>query len=154
MKEILSYSAENIANAVEADIVRLTPLKELNPEKGSRFFWGGKQVFMKQAPPFEPLAINPEDYQMIFIGTPIWASSITPVIRSFLNRYKLHNKQIAVFWSSAGGKGKAYSMIQELVPDNQFLGKKGFTEPIKRNTEEAIQTATTWALQVCSDSAC
>ena len=100
--------AENIANAVEADIVRLTPLKELNPEKGSRFFWGGKQVFMKQAPPFEPLAINLEDYQMIFIGTPIWASSITPVIRSFLNRYKLHNKQIAVFWSSAGGKGEAY----------------------------------------------
>ena len=29
---------------------------------------------------------------------------------------------------------KRISMIQKLVPDNQFLGEKGFTEPIKRNT--------------------
>ncbi|MHA2009864.1 MAG: flavodoxin family protein [Promethearchaeota archaeon] len=65
--------AESIKDALDTDILELKPVKELNPEGGSKFFWGGYQSTMKLKPKLKDFDLNPLEYDLIIIGTPVWA---------------------------------------------------------------------------------
>ena len=56
----------------------------------------------KIRPEFLPLAIKPDDYDMIFLGFPIWWGQEPNIIRSVLDKYKkeLIEKQIYPFATS------------------------------------------------------
>ena len=41
--------AETIQNAIGADVQEIKPIKDLDPESGTRFMWGGMQATMKNA---------------------------------------------------------------------------------------------------------
>jgi len=41
------FIAETLRDSIEADILELKPVKELNPESGTKFMWGGFQSTMK-----------------------------------------------------------------------------------------------------------
>ena len=42
------FIAEALRDSIEADILELKPIKELNPESGTKFMWGGFQSTMKK----------------------------------------------------------------------------------------------------------
>ena len=44
------FIAEKIQENLSCDIVRLIPKKEIKTKGFMKFFWGGKQVFMKELP--------------------------------------------------------------------------------------------------------
>ena len=112
-------TAEKIANALGADLIRVEPKKEY-PSKGFRkFLWGGKSAVMGDKPALQPYRFD-GDYDRIIFGTPVWASSFTPPIRSFIteNRERIEDKSVAVFVCySGGGADKA---IEKL---SRFIGK-------------------------------
>ncbi|HOK56389.1 MAG TPA: flavodoxin [bacterium] len=58
-----------------------------------------------------------ENYDLLFIGTPIWAGKITPHIRSFLEDIDLKNKKVFLFTTYGSGflKNKAMKEFIELV---------------------------------------
>lgn len=61
-------------------------------------------------------------YDMIFIGYPIWATTIPQPIVSFLSQYDLAGKTIIPFCTHAGyGSGNSYADIQELCPNSEVL---------------------------------
>ncbi|MFX1310455.1 MAG: flavodoxin family protein, partial [Promethearchaeota archaeon] len=70
--------AEAIAESIDSDILELKPVKELNAESGMKYFWGGFQATMKKKPKLEEFDINPLDYELIILGTPVWAWTISP----------------------------------------------------------------------------
>lgn len=76
--------AETIAQGLGADILELKPLKEINPKGFLKYFWGGQQVVFKEKPRLEFFSKNPLDYEIIIIGTPVWAftplESLTPLV--------------------------------------------------------------------------
>ncbi|MFA6529068.1 MAG: flavodoxin [Candidatus Gracilibacteria bacterium] len=77
--------AKAIAETIEADILELKPKKETVKSHGfAKYFWGGKQVLFKQKPVLEKFDKNPDDYDVIFLGTPVWSWTYTPAMRSFL----------------------------------------------------------------------
>jgi len=49
---------------------------------------------MKVEPELERRNKNPEHYDVIIIGTPVWAFTYTPAIRTFFSQAKLEGKQI------------------------------------------------------------
>lgn len=110
-------TAEKISRLFDADIIRIDPAKEY-PSKGFRkFLWGGKSAVMGDTPPLQPYAFN-EGYDRIIFGTPVWASNITPPLRSFIkeNKAKLAGKTFAAFvCCSGGGAEKALARLKELL---------------------------------------
>jgi menaquinone-dependent protoporphyrinogen IX oxidase len=58
---------------------------------------GGKQVVMKETPKLKHFTINPNDYDLIIMGTPVRAFNYTPAFRTFFQDYKIENKKIALF---------------------------------------------------------
>lgn len=137
--------ANSIAEAVDADVLRLTIKEEIKTHGFMKFFWGGKQVMMREKPELLPLDKNPADYDMIFIGTPVWSFTFTPAVRSFFSSVNLSKKNIALFSCHDGGpKNTLANMKKELV-GNTFVGEMDFFNPLKKDREETIKKAQEWA---------
>ena len=97
------YVAEKAAKELGADLIELKPVKAY-PDKGAmQFIWGGSAVTFKKKPDLEPYSFNASDYDLIIIGTPVWASNFTPPLRTFFENNDLTGKKIAVIATSAGG---------------------------------------------------
>lgn len=143
--------AEAIAEAINADTLALKPVKELNPESGMRFFWGGAQSTMKKKPKLKEFDINPIDYELIILGTPVWAWKFSPPIRSFLSKFDLSGKNIALWTCSAGDGVKAMSGFKEALKDANIIGEIRFKEPKQHRPDEAKEKAIAWAKKIAEN---
>ena len=66
-------------------------------------------------PPLKPTDINPESYDVIFLGSPVWANHISQPVKSFLAKYNLGGKTIIPFVThSGGGRGQSFKDIETL----------------------------------------
>lgn len=137
--------AEAIASAIDADVLVLKPKKEINPKSLLKHFWGGRQVVMKQKPELLPFDKNPQDYDLLFLGTPVWAFDYAPPLRSFFQRVVLKDKKVALFCCHGSMKGKTLENMRSALSGNKILGEIDFQEPLKGNREESTQKAKNWA---------
>ncbi|WP_349669340.1 flavodoxin [Lacrimispora sp.] len=136
--------AEKIGETLNADVVELKTSKKYPTEGIGKYFWGGKSVVFGDKPTLTNESIDLSRYETIIIGTPVWAGSFAPPIRSFVNDYKIVNKKIAIFAShGGGGAAKCFAKLKEALPENKFLGEIAFVEP-KKNPE-SIDSAAKWA---------
>ena len=138
--------AENIAKEINSDILELKPVKEVKTKGFMKFFWGGKQAMMNEKPELQPMDKNPADYDIIFIGTPVWAWGPSPPLKTFFDTQKISGKKIALFCCHGGGKGKTLEKMKKALGfDNEFIGQIDFRDPLKNRTEVNIQKAIKWA---------
>ena len=89
--------AEVIAEETGSDILELKPVKELNADSSTKYLWGGYQATMKIKPKLKYIDKNPLEYDLIILGTPVWAWTYAPPIRSFLAKYNLKGKKVALW---------------------------------------------------------
>lgn len=141
------YIAEQIAETINADLLELKPKKEIKKSKFMKYVWGGKQVVLGAKPELEQLDKNPQQYDMIILGTPVWAFSYTPAFKTFFSQVKLKGKKIALFCCSGGGKGKTFNNMKQELEGNEIIGEIELIEPIKDN-KEAANKAKGWAFNL------
>lgn len=136
--------AENIADEIGADLEELVPEKVV-PSGPMKYFWGGSQVMMGRKPPIQPLSSDIGSYDIIFIGTPVWAWTFTPPIGTFLKEHPFSGKKVALFASCEGGPGKTLEKMKEALKGNEFIGEEWFFAPLKKDTEATLKRARDWA---------
>lgn len=140
--------AQGIAGAINVDILELKPKIEINPKGFMKYFQGGKEAMMKIKPELLPLEKNPQDYDVLFIGSPVWAWTYASPLNTFFSQNVLLNKKIALFCCYKGGKGNIFSNMKKSLSNNQILGEIDFRDPLKNNTDIHIQKAVKWAEDV------
>lgn len=140
--------AESIGTAIGADIEEIKPKKEIVSKGFMKYVWGGSQVMMKKSPELMPLQKKINDYDIIFLGTPVWAWTYAPPFRSFLESNAISNKKIALFSCHEGQNGKTFSHFKEKLIDNIFLGTMDFFAPLKADKEKSTATAIEWANEI------
>ena len=141
------FAAKTIAETVNADLLKLEPAKPISSAGFSRFFWGGKQVLMKESPELLPLSKNPAAYDLIFLGTPVWASSYAPALRTFFSTTPLTGKRLALFCCYAGNPGKTLDAMKAALAGNAVIGEKGFHNPAKK-PEQSKNDVSAWARSI------
>ncbi len=103
--------AEKIVKKLKADI---DEIKDLKNRKGIiGFLSGGKDVVTKKLTKIE-FEKNPYKYDLVIIGTPVWASTMTPAIKTYLEK----NKDIAkaaVFCTYGASEGRTFTDIREKI---------------------------------------
>lgn len=137
--------AENIAKTIDADLLELKPKKEIKSKGFMKYIWGGKAVIMKTKPELFPIDKDIQKYDVLLIGTPVWAWTYAPPLNTFFTAYSLSNKKIALFCCYSGGEGKIFDKMKKNLKNNQILGEIGFRDPLKIATENNIQKAKDWA---------
>lgn len=143
------FIAEAVAKAAGADILELKTEGELiKKESFMKYFWGGKKVMMEEKPALLPFDKNPTDYDLLFIGTPVWAWNFAPPLRSFFAQIKLTGKKIALFCANGGDMGKTFNEMKKELAGNEFVGEIEFLEPLKNNKEGCAEEAKQWAIKL------
>ena len=137
------YVAEKIAEKIEADIIRIEPVKAY-PDKGAKkFIWGGKSAVMGEKPALYPYEFNVEKYDRIIFGTPVWASTFAPPIRTFIKENPdIHERRLAVFTCfSGGGADKAIEKMKRYIGIERFEAELILVDPkenVKVEDDEKI----------------
>lgn len=137
--------AKSIASEVNADILELKPKKDIHPKGFLRYVWGGKQVLFKEKPELFPLEKKIQDYDLIFMGTPVWASTFAPAFNTLFSQNSIQNKKIALFCCYAGQEGKTFKNFKDVLNKNDILGEIGFKDPEKYDKDKNINKVKLWA---------
>ena len=131
------YVADKISQIIGADTLRLEPTKEYPKGNVSKFFWGGKSVVFGEKPKLQPYQFNAKDYDLIIIGTPIWASSLVPPIKTFLNENDLSNKKVAFYSCSMGGDAnKCFTKMKSEISNPEVISTLSLVEPYVKPSKE------------------
>ena len=73
------------------------------------------EIEENELPPLATTDINPENYDIIFLGSPVWANHISQPVKSFLAKYNLTDKHVIPFVThSGGGKGQCFKDVAAL----------------------------------------
>lgn len=137
--------AEAIGTYLNADLLRLKPKKEMTTGSFMKYVWGGKQAVMKQCPELENYTFDPSKYTTIIFGTPVWAGTYAPPIRTFLSNEFIQDKKIALFACHDGGPGKVFKKFRHILEGpNELIGDLSLLAP-KKYMEDRKKEASAWA---------
>ena len=139
-----AFIAKTIAETIQADVLALQPKKPMPSTMILKLLWGVKQILTKEKPELLAFEKDPAGYDLIFLGTPVWAGSYTPALRTFFSTVSLQRKNIALFCCYGGSEGKAFTNMKEALAGNTFSGEMGFRAPLK-DAETNAQKAREWA---------
>lgn len=138
------FIAETLRDSIEADVLELKPIKELKADSGTRFMWGGYQSTMKKKPKLMDFDINPLEYDLIILGTPVWAWTFSPPMRSFLSKFDFTGKRVALWMSHAGDGIKAMIRFKEALKSANIVESISFQDPLKKDPDENKEKAIAW----------
>lgn len=135
--------AQEMAQEIGADLLELRPAKEIG--KGfMKYFWGGRQVMTGVKPELLPLERNPQDYECIIFGSPVWASTYAPAMNSFLSQNVISGKKIGLFCTCGGGPGKTLENFKNALQGNGIAGETHFLSR-PNLVADNVQKARNWA---------
>ena len=110
--------ANAIANASGGQLYKIEPDKSFPDNKKERRKMLEQEIEQNYLPPLKPVDINPENYEIIFLGSPVWGNHISQPVKSFLHEYNLAGKQVIPFVThSGGGRGQCFNDVAKLCKD-------------------------------------
>ncbi len=124
--------AQEISNTLSCDIEEIVDLKSRAGIKG--FMVGGKDAMRRNLTEIKPVERTPSDYDIVIIGTPVWASNMTPAIRTYITYNRNKFKDIA-FFCTTGGTGIERTFIEmEVACDKKPIATFAVTaSQVKKN---------------------
>jgi len=134
--------AEKIKSQINADLIRLHVKNEKKRGKIAGFFWAFG-VMASKKPQLLPYSFDPSAYDLIVIGSPVWAGSPSSPVKAFLSQTAIAGKKTAVFVCHSKSKGNALEEIKSLLAGNNLIAEADFTNPAKGG-EETMQKITDW----------
>ncbi|HUU78675.1 MAG TPA: flavodoxin [candidate division Zixibacteria bacterium] len=141
------FIAEAIAQETKADLLEIKREKDIKSIGFWLYFRGGFESMTKKKDKIKPFDKNLEEYDLIFLGSPVWAWRVNPAIRSLLNEITFINKKFGLFCCCFGeGNGlKVCEHTKELLTGNVVLGEAEFIDPLNVNPIGEATKARLWA---------
>jgi len=139
------FMANIMKETLSADIAEIELDKPFIPGKKSTLFFGGMQTVFKMKPAIKDMKLDFSEYELIIIGTPVWVSTFVPAVRTFLSKYKIMNKKVALFCSFGGDEGKTFINLKYKLHGNEFIGEIGLKMPNKFEMELSVNKVQEWS---------
>ena len=137
------YMANVIAEHTGSDIFRIEPMIPYPTDHETLVDIASEEQDENARPAIQESIENLDDYDVIYVGYPIWWSDMPMILYTFFDEYDLSGKTIVPF-STHGGSGFAgtIDIIEELEPDATVI-ENGLT--ISRDDiENAESDIITW----------
>lgn len=137
--------AESMAKEIGADILELRLKKPVPTSAPMKFVVGGRSAVMKEAPELANASFDASSYELIIVGSPVWAGTYAPAIRSFAIDANIQNKKMAFFACSGGGStAKCIDNMKITFKGNECLSDISFVNPLKKDTSTYSSKALAW----------
>ncbi len=135
------FVAETIAAQIGADIEEVIDLKKRSGVLG--YLRGGGDARRGKETDIGTTKRSPSDYDLIIIGTPIWAGRPTPAITTYLKKNDLSGKKVAVFFTQGGKNPQGVEQTKVLMLKSTYLGELTVVDPLDNKVESEKQI-TAW----------
>jgi len=114
-------TTQKVAEALLIEINAATEVIRTEDPRGGAlgYLKCGREASLKKRAPIKPLDQDPAFYELVIIGTPVWAWNISSPIRSFLEDQGSKIKKCA-FFATMGGSGDKNAFLEM----ERIIGKK------------------------------
>lgn len=100
-------------------------------------------------PSIQTLSHNPQDYDIIYLGFPIWGNTIPQPMATFLSQNNLAEKTIIPFCTHDGyGVGRAFDAVQNYCPSATLLNGFDMLGADARNAKKLLEA---WLKSIDAD---
>lgn len=115
----LTGKTEKVANAIAeasgGQLYQIRVAKTYPADTKERRDILEQEIENNYLPPLSSTNINPKNYDIIFLGSPVWANHISQPVKSFLAKYNLSGKHVIPFVThSGGGRGESFDDVASL----------------------------------------
>jgi len=142
--------AEEIQKALGGDTEELV---EVGAKRSGLFgfLFAGRDAMRGRPSKIEPTKRSPADYDLVFIGSPVWGWNLVPAVRSYLASADLKAKPVAFFCTMGGsGAEKTFASMQELAREAKLLGTLAVREAELKPSEALDQRISAWAKEMAA----
>ena len=142
---VTAKAAEMLAKAADADLYEIKPEK---PYSDADLDWTDKKSrsSIEMTDPSSRPAItgkisNMADYNVVYVGFPIWWYVAPTIINTFLEKYDFTGKKIVLFATSGGsGFGNTVSELKPSAPNADIVEGKLLNNANKQEIENWLKT--------------
>jgi flavodoxin len=128
-RTIAEYIADRLSADIDEIVDKTNRQGRLNWLKAGRDSRAGKLTEIE----FQK---NPQDYDTIVIGAPIWAWNPIPPLRTYLQKVNLKGKRVAFFiCSQSEAYEKMFPRLEEMTPGVDHIGNFGIIEKRFKNED-------------------
>jgi len=106
--------AKTIAKEIGADFTELVPVQQYPLRGAWLYIKGGKEAVFKSEPELERGLVDYAYYDVIVVGTPVWAGSMAPPIRTFLKSEAVKGKLVHVFCTYGASPGTSLEEMRDI----------------------------------------
>lgn len=107
-------AAEAVARALQADV---EPIVDPSDRSEIAGYWRCLvQALRRQGAPIAPATRDPGLYDLVVVATPVWASSVSSPVRTYLTTHRARLPEVA-FLCTMGGRGdrRAFQQMERLA---------------------------------------
>jgi len=135
------FVAETIAAEMGSDIEEVVDLKNRQGKLG--WMLAGKDASTGKETQIAPTTKVPADYDLVIIGTPIWAWRPSAAIRTYTGKNDLSGKKVALFFTMDSDLKQEIEKTKGLAPNAIFVGELAIAKALK-NKEETAKKISDW----------
>ncbi len=132
--------AEAIASACDADIEVIADVKSRSGALG--YLRSIREALTKRLVDIQPVNKDPSQYDLLILGTPVWAGNISSPLRSYIEQQKNKFNQVAFFCTQgSSGADKVLQKMTELsakepaatlVLNDREIQKQAYDESLQK----------------------
>ena len=127
------FVAEEITAELGADIEEIVDLKSRDGKIG--WMSAGRDASGNRQTKIAETKRDPKDYDLIVVGTPVWAWSPSSAIRTYFVKHDLSGKKVALFFTLDGNPRGAVEKTKELILNSTIIGELALVKPLSNKDE-------------------
>lgn len=149
MKKLVVYFSQTGNTKKVADIIAKEEKADLEQIKEAKkrytgFGWilfSGVSGMLKRKSEIKQVEHSPDEYDLIYVGTPVWGWNLVPAVRSYLSENKIKGKKIALFCTmGSSGEDKTFKSMKELIEGCEIVGELAVKDKeAKEGAEEKVK---------------
>ncbi len=135
--------AMQIQSLTNADIYEIKPKEEIK-QTPSLYLTSKKQISSGNYPEIIKDFPNIEEYETIFVGSPIWWYTAAPVVLEFLREFDFQNKRVVPFCTQGSNFGTYFEDFKAKAKNANILKGESFNNLNQSYNEQVKNKIITW----------
>jgi flavodoxin len=127
--------ARHVRRILSADLFEIEPAQPYPEDYDATVAQAKSETDRGYEPPLKALVPDIGSYDVVYLGFPVWGTTVPPVIRSFLSKHDLSGKTLVPFITHGGyGRGSSMQVLTRHAPRARIVESFAMQAPQERQT--------------------
>lgn len=143
------FVAEKIADCLDADIEEI--VDKTNREGWFGFLRSAVEAMVGGETDIEETECSPDNYDLIILGSPVWARKITPAVRTYLKKHDFPGKKVAFFNTNDSDESQNTFQTMKNLTNNPNPVDCLVASEVSKNREKVEEKVENWCDKLSSE---